>query len=80
MSYLRGRLGRWYIIPVLLFGAFCLWGAFEDGLPRDRDMWLVAIVGVFLIAFGIWSVYAEAVDRAAERQDFWYDGDHKNET
>lgn len=51
----------------LLFGAFCLWGALEDGWPKDTDMRILTAAGVVLVGLGIWSLRARAEDDKAAR-------------
>ena len=56
-----------YAIPVLMFGAFCLWGALEDGLPKSSDMWFLAGAGAFFVVSGMGIVYLGVRHREAER-------------
>lgn len=55
--------GLWLV----LFGAFCLWGALEDGLPKNTDMRILTAAGVVLVGLGIWTLRARAEDDKAER-------------
>ena len=68
------RLAR-YSIVILMFGAFCLWGAFENGLPKDSDMWILAGAGTFFVAVGIWIVYWQLKEREVERPRWERDDD-----
>ena len=65
-------MGRGYGsgLPLILFGAFCLWGALEDGLPKNTDMRILTAAGVVLVGLGIWSLRARAEDdKAAQMMD-----------
>jgi hypothetical protein len=53
-----------------MFGAFCLWGALDNGLPQDSDMWFLAGVGTFLVLCAGWIVYAWVQHRKAERPEW----------
>lgn len=53
-------------LPMLLFGAFCLWGALEDGWPKDTDMRILAATGGALVGLGIWVLRGQAEDDKAD--------------